>query len=172
MIFFKPKKPLIFLILTILVLSVTLLTSNKNKNVNYKCSDNSLYVKGLVSINENNLVKLHFKDSNTTSFLDSYYIDENYRKYYLYCLDDIYLSFGDQTVTLKESLIKKQIVFDEIIEQMTFLTVYYDGGTKIYQDNKKNSDSGFNVLMCQTISGNKDVYIGPLFMEYEQNFCK
>jgi hypothetical protein len=48
-----------------------------------------------------------------------------------------------------------------------------------YKDTGKtqNIDSGFTnngltILKCNTKEGNKDVYIGPKWMNYEKGFCE
>jgi hypothetical protein len=41
-----------------------------------------------------------------------------------------------------------------------------DGGSILY----KNKD--FSLLKCNTLAGNKDVYIGHTSMKYEKNYCK
>lgn len=44
--------------------------------------------------------------------------------------------------------------------------IYKDGGSILY----KNKD--FSLLKCNTIDGNKDIYIGDNSLKYEENYCK
>ena len=58
---------------------------------------------------------------------------------------------------------------------------YDDGGTSIYSDGyikynkngtiKDQKVGSYKIIQCNTLSGNKDVYIGDLNMEYKNSFC-
>lgn len=41
-----------------------------------------------------------------------------------------------------------------------------DGGSQMYLNDN------INILMCNTLEGNRDIYIGNGFMKYESGFCK
>ena len=43
-----------------------------------------------------------------------------------------------------------------------------DGGTAIY----KNKDKNMTIIACNTLSGNKDVYIGDYQLSFKDNMCK
>ncbi len=43
-----------------------------------------------------------------------------------------------------------------------------DGGTAIYKDKDKN----MTIIACNTLSGNKDVYIGDYQLSFKDNMCK
>ena len=43
-----------------------------------------------------------------------------------------------------------------------------DGGTAIY----KNKDKNITVIACNTLNGNKDVYIGDYQLSFKDNMCK
>ena len=68
----------------------------------------------------------------------------------------------DNCYSLKESIKKKQTTFDkfksyldkELSRENLTKLMLYDGGTSIY---KKGS---YTVIFCNTINGNKDIYIG------------
>ena len=47
-----------------------------------------------------------------------------------------------------------------------------DGGTKIYEDADNYTDNGLTLIKCNTLDGNRDIYIGPKDMEYQESFCK
>ncbi len=43
-----------------------------------------------------------------------------------------------------------------------------DGGTTIYKDEDKN----ITIIACNTLNGNRDVYIGEYQLYYKENMCK
>ncbi len=92
---------------------------------------------------------------------------------YTYCIDSIkyfdnielrdYLSNHDTKETI-----------ENIINKLNKEAVYKDGGSILYRESKpyKLSSEGVSVLKCNTLEGKKDIYIGPINMEYESDFCK
>lgn len=53
------------------------------------------------------------------------------------------------------------------------LEEYDDGGSKLYQINEDNKvDEKVNMLICNTLDGNTDVYFGNTNMKFESDFCK
>lgn len=88
------------------------------------------------------------------------------QKVYLVCLDEIKLD----DATLKDYFSKTYQTFNDsinnLINSMNLIDTYKDGGTKLYR-----SDT-ISLLKCNTIEGNKDIYIGDTNLEYEESFCK
>lgn len=87
----------------------------------------------------------------------------NNRNIYYYGIDNaMFCDKNDNCYSLKESIKKKQITFDkfksyldtELSRENLTKLMLYDGGTSIY---KKGS---YTVIFCNTINGNKDIYIG------------
>lgn len=103
--------------------------------------------------------------------LNEYY-KNNDRVIYTTCLDEVYVirKNSDAVMTLKYYLEKAyQTVNDSInklVSDMEVISMLKDGGTKIY---KKDN---YTIILCNTIDGNKDVYIGNKDFKYEQGYCK
>ena len=53
-----------------------------------------------------------------------------------------------------------------IIDELEQVDMYKDGGSIMY----KNNDIA--ILKCNTVSGNKDIYIGKSNLRYESDYCK
>ena len=94
------------------------------------------------------------------------------RTVYTTCLDEIYLERenSDAIITLKYYLENVNQTFDRSISQlvsdMKVVSMLKDGGTTIY---KKDN---YTIIVCNTIDGNKDIYIGNENFKYEQGYCK
>ena len=88
------------------------------------------------------------------------------QKVYLVCLDEIKLD----DATLKDYFSKTYQTFDDSINNLTnsmkLVDTYKDGGTKLYKNDS------IALIKCNTIDGNKDIYIGDTNLEYEESFCK
>ncbi len=82
------------------------------------------------------------------------------------CLDEIKLD----DATLKDYFSKTYQTFDDSINNLTnsmkLVDTYKDGGTKLYKNDS------IALIKCNTIDGNKDIYIGDINLEYEESFCK
>lgn len=93
-------------------------------------------------------------------------------KVYSYCLDSIsiykdnkfwelndWMKSINQTISTSiEKITSNDYLWDDVI-------FYKDGGSKLYTSEK------MNILVCKTVSGNNDVYIGDGDMRYELEFC-
>lgn len=94
------------------------------------------------------------------------------RTVYTTCLDEIYLQRknSDAIITLKYHLENVNQTFDRSINQLvsdaTIDNVLKDGGTTIY---KKDN---YTIIVCNTINGNKDIYLGNKDFKYEKGYCK
>lgn len=89
-----------------------------------------------------------------------YYEEEN-RKIYSYCLESIKFKGSELKVLLNDGM-----RIDDIVKNMKVVDLYKDGGSKLYRNQE------ISILMCQTIDGNKDIYIGNKKMKYEKDFCQ
>ena len=84
---------------------------------------------------------------------------------YLYNIKELLVNYRNKEITFKEYLQKYQNVDDLFKVLNDYLTVkgtLKDGGTVIYRtkvDNKLFKDS-VSVIKCNTIDGNRDIYIG------------
>ena len=104
------------------------------------------------------------------------YYSENDINVYTYCLDDV--KVGEEKQELKEYLKEKNVtihtsinyLIDKLTNEGVFIkgqeAILNDGGSKMY------INDNINILMCNTLEGNQDIYIGNGSMKYESNFCK
>lgn len=95
---------------------------------------------------------------------------------YIFCLEQLKIAHINKD--LKDYYEDYNLSWNHLIDSLIFIDATNDGGTKIYKDPgpiKNISDSftnnGLTVIKCNTIYGNKDVYIGPKWMNYETDFC-
>ena len=88
------------------------------------------------------------------------------QKVYLVCLDEITIDGA----TFKDYFSKTYQTFNDSIDNLTknmeVIDTYKDGGTKLYKNDS------IALIKCNTIDGNKDIYIGDTNLEYQESFCK
>lgn len=103
--------------------------------------------------------------------LEKYLELDNYN-IYVYCLDDLILFQDDDLIDLKYKIQDDEKYLDELINGLKLVAELNDGGTKIYKDTDNYTNNGLTLIKCNTLDGNKDIYIGPKDMEYQESFCK
>ena len=137
--------------------NTTITNQNSNKNESYTSSDNY--------------------DSITTTKSDcdhkpKLYYQYDDRKIYTYCLNKVELIIDNKTIELKDYL--KNNTLDSLIKELELISSLYDGGTNVYNDggSKRITNNGITLIKCNTIDGNRDIYIGNNDMQYKSNFCK
>lgn len=108
-------------------------------------------------------------DSNCNKKAILYYEGKE-RNIYTYCLKSVEVNQTELKDLLKED--EKSI--DEIILELGKSEGFWDGGSELYKDGGSVRFTGekMNLLKCQTIDGNKDIYIGNSEMGYETGFCE
>lgn len=117
-------------------------------------------------------IKFNIIETKNCNFRLNEYYKNNDRTIYTSCLDEIYVirPNSDAVVTLKYYLENVYQTLDDSIKQLvkdaTIDKELKDGGTKIY---KKDN---YTVILCNTVNGNKDIYIGNEQFKYEQGYCK
>ena len=96
------------------------------------------------------------------------YYDSDERKIYVYGLDDVSINIDGESIKLKDYLDNNSVEkFVEIIrDKGRGKEAYSDGGSILYRYDK------YNVLVCKTLDGVEDVYIGNRKMSYRSDFCK
>lgn len=113
--------------------------------------------------------RLMLKRNNNCVTPKKYYTDED-RDVYLLCFDEITLVKDDINMSLKYYFQNINQTFEnsiqDIIDELKLYSMLKDGGTKIY----KNED--ITLILCNTLDGNKDIYLGNSDIEYKQNYCK
>lgn len=96
--------------------------------------------------------------------ITKYYESED-KTIYLSCLNNIYLTNESNKLELSNYLSQSTKGIDEEIDnitsKLTLEETLYDGGTQIYVDNGNITNNGITIVKCNTISGNKDIYIAP-----------
>lgn len=85
---------------------------------------------------------------------------------YTYCLNDMEVNVENIKVKLDEYISNNDDWLEKITNEIDDVYVLSDGGTKIYKG------SNITVIKCNTLYGNKDVYIGNKDLEFKENFCK
>ena len=100
------------------------------------------------------------------------YIELTEYNIYTYCLDHLMLFKNSNLVELKNYVPDNPNYVDELISKLKLETELNDGGTQIYKDKNNYTNTGLTLIKCNTEEGNKDVYIGPKDMEYQESFCK
>lgn len=100
-------------------------------------------------------------------------IDSGYTIYY-YGIEKAIINLNEEKLDLADSLAEGKITIDKIIEDLKKYGELNDGGTEIYKDGgtKKYLTDNYTIIKCNTLDGNKDIYIGDKDMEYEEGFCK
>ena len=135
----------------------TTTNENNNKNESYTSSDNYDSIID-TSIDCNHKPKLYYQYDN--------------QKIYTYCLNNVELIIDNKPIELKEYL--KNNTIDSLIKKLEIVSSTFDGGTNTYNDGgtKRITNNGITLIKCNTIEGNKDIYIGNKDMRYKSNFCK
>lgn len=149
-------KKRIFVIIICILSLITFILYNlftRSVNANINVDDYDLYIKKTSTII--NGPKLYYTDGE--------------RNIYLVGLRAVDLKNGNKSITLKDYLKDKDIdiIFNNILYSLNKIGSLWDGGTSIYR-NKKND---LTIIMCNTIDGNRDIYIGTGKMEKENSFC-
>lgn len=99
------------------------------------------------------------------------YLKENQNISYK-CIDEIYVY--DKEKKTKETLYyyftyEYESIDDAIkpiIDELEQVGIYKDGGSIMYKNNN------IAILKCNTVSGNRDIYIGKSNLRYEKDYCK
>ena len=109
--------------------------------------------------NENIKFKEYLKLDNRTI-----YLAEN--------VSELFIVEKKNQTSLKKYIINSTEVVDKLVENITNLlnkqSILKDGGTIIF----KNKDKNITLIKCNTIDGNKDIYIGDYNLNFKSNICK
>lgn len=100
-------------------------------------------------------------------------IDSSYTIYY-YGIEKAIINLNNEKLDLADSLVENKITLEELLEDLKKSNELNDGGTVIYKDGgtKKYLTDSYTIIKCNTLEGNKDIYMGDKDMEYEEDFCK
>ena len=113
---------------------------------------------------DNHQIKITKTKDCDNQVIEYYQYEE--QKVYLVCLDEITIDGA----TFKDYFSKTYQTFNDSIDNLTknmeVIDTYKDGGTKLYKNHS------IALIKCNTIDGNKDIYIGDTNLEYQESFCK
>lgn len=103
-----------------------------------------------------------------------------YNKYYEYSdriiyfkpyIEEFYI-YNDNKMTLSDYISKTyQTLYDSIqsiTDQMDLEATFRDGGTKLYKSKVRD----ISIVVCNKVTGNKDIYVGDYSMNYESDMCE
>ena len=88
---------------------------------------------------------------------------------YYYGLSKVTVTLGSERYEAGEAIANGVLDPKYIYDQIKTDNVYKDGGSIMYKDSDK---ANYKILQCNTIAGNKDIYIGDSRLEYKNKFCK
>lgn len=146
----------------ILVITIILLLTG--------CNERTLPRKEKIEESSNKNYTLEItRTPNCKDEIKEYHHQDN-RTIYFVCIDEIILKRKTaKDMTLKYHLQNVNQTFSDSIKQLVSdiddIEYLKDGGTKIYKHKE------YTIILCNTIEGNKDIYIGNANMEYKENYC-
>ena len=142
----------------------------------------SLFIGGFLGYNltKDNKVNIIVPEKNTPTIITVEATECNTKNYieltdyniYTYCLDHLMIFTNNNLIELKNYVPDKPEFITELISNLELETELNDGGTKIYKDKNDYTNAGLTLIKCNTLDSNKDIYIGPKDMEYQESFCK
>ena len=87
-------------------------------------------------------------------------------------VSELFIVENKNQTSLRKYIINSTESMDKSIESITNLlnkqSILKDGGTIIF----KNKDKNITLIKCNTIDGNKDIYIGNYNLSFKSNMCK
>lgn len=102
--------------------------------------------------------------------------DENGEMYkiYYYGIDSAMITVGEDNYDFEQAILSGILTLDQILAEMNLYAELNDGGTEIYRDNgsRKYFSDSYTIIKCNTVDGNRDIYIGDNNMLMEEGFCK
>lgn len=146
-----------------------------------------LFVVFLLSYEENRnfcnvyLINTTEENKNYCNKARKEYLKLDDRTIYTFCLNSVKVNDDNNFIDLKKYILKDKENIEKLYSLLDKRGSFFDGGTVIYRDggsvkstilDNSISNNGITIIKCNTIDGNKDIYIGPSWMEYESSFCK
>ncbi len=120
------------------------------------------------------IVVFFLSDEEPTPTKDSE--ENNIQEVPIECTEDIklYLELDDYNIYTKclDNINITENDIDSIVDELDYVTELNDGGTTIYQGFSNIINQDITLIKCNTLAGNRDVYIGLDYMEYEEGFCQ
>ena len=156
----KTIKIILKILVIFLVITITRNLLNKEKE---DTNNNDLN-------NQNNYSKI--EEINTYEIINK---DTNPYTIYYYGIDSFNIKIDNQVYDFIKAIQENKITTNKIINDMDIISELNDGGTKIYQNNNDKNKyilNNYRIIKCNTIDGNKDIYIGDNEMQFQESFCK
>lgn len=143
----KKKYAILFIIVLICITILALLLCN-NKEI-------YLHIGNIMPNDMNSKIYTISSEKNVYSYFDNVKIEYNKKEF-----------------TLSEALENKTISIDDILKKNNKVDSLNDGGTKIYYFKKNNMfNKDFLIVDCNSLSGNKNIYIMENF-DFKNSVCK
>ena len=92
-------------------------------------------------------------------------VEQKNRKIYTYCLTDATIKIDGKEENLKNFIETDNSAIEKIIDTLELKDSFSDGGTKLYRG------ENLTLVKCNTLDGNRDIFIGDQNMKFKQNFC-
>lgn len=124
--------------------------------------------------NTNNLdIDLKVSSENNKNFKFKEYLKlDNETIYFAENVSELFIVENKTQTSLKKYIINSTESMDKSIESITNLlnkqSILKDGGTIIFKNKEKN----ITLIKCNTIDGNKDIYIGDYNLNFKSSMCK
>ena len=103
---------------------------------------------------------------------NEYLNNDNIKVYLEENINDLYVTDTGQKMSFKDYANGLNQTLDRSIKDLTNklekTAALDDGGTTIYKDKDKN----ITIIACNTLDGNRDVYIGDYALYYKNHMCK
>ena len=98
------------------------------------------------------------------------------RNVYFYCIDDQFsVNISGNSITIKEFLLSNEDALFLLEKNLHREEGPSDGGTHIYKSVKgsKFTSKEITYIRCNQLGGSStDIYIGPIELTYQANFCE
>lgn len=126
--------------------------------------------------------KIIIKENNTKTISQSHIMNKNSNDSYTiqyFGIDKANIYIDEKEYDLADAIALNKVNINDIVNQMDLIETYKDGGSKMFKsklDIYSYSGYYYKILLCSTVDGNKDIYIGTAMgnneMFYENGFCK
>lgn len=147
----------------------------KNKLSNYKCRP--------VTFTKNNFIVVESDYSDKITKKRIVNEDQEDEFYVFYSgLKKATININGEKYDLIDAIYNKVISLEEIYKRINVVDTYDDGGTTIYSDGfikynksgtiKEQKVGSYNIIQCNTLIGNKDIYIGDSNLKLKEKFCR
>lgn len=127
---------------------------------------------GIATTSDKRIEVIKSEIYNTIKF--SKYLERDNRSIYLRGnIEEVYYTESNTKMSLKEYIMKAYQTTDDAIKSLTdsmnLIDILRDGGTTIH----KSSEYDITIIKCNTIEGNKDIFIGDYQMNFDNDsMCK